>query len=664
MFVTAGPPRDAQTDAARRARWTSALVALAVALGAFLATWGPITDGDIYWHLAAGRDIFATGRLPRVDAFTVSAAGRPWVDVHWLFQLGAFVVYAASGFSGLAVAKAVLVAGGAVVLVQASAGAGPWARNACAAALLGGLLLARHLLPMRPTIVTLFLLAIFLVVLERMRTRSAGWRTWIWLPVLQGVWCNSQGLAPLGLALVGCYWLSAWLSSRGFARWPFERATPPTVRPFTVLLLACVGASLVSPYGLAAAVLPVRLLARITPRGGNLFSQVIAENIPPFVLERTAPELVWHFKWVLLGLAAAFVVLRPRFVLAHLLALVGMLALALMANRNLPLFYWLAAPLVAIALAPAVARLAERCARPARLGPIGRAGFLVLLSAELVSALLLSLREPAPGSPSPFHFPVESTRLLAARDIRGPVFAADQHGGYLRFHVPALQPYLDTRLVLHTAEEYQSYLEILRRPEGFSALDARVGFRAVVLPTAHPDRYLGLIWQLAQSREWRLAHTDGYEVLFLRSGPTLDLGERTAVAAILAAHAVRFGAGTRLASAARLHLARLLVVLGQPVRALEVLAGLDSAAAARLRARAHFVAGEHRAAETLARILLAGNPRDVHSLVLLAEVAFTDGRAEQGTQWLRRALAIAPFDAEAQSLAERVLARAAPAAGP
>jgi tetratricopeptide (TPR) repeat protein len=237
----------------------------------------------------------------------------------------------------------------------------------------------------------------------------------------------------------------------------------------------------------------------------------------------------------------------------------------------------------------------------------------------------------------------------------GPVFAADQHGGYLSFAVPSLRPYIDTRLVLHTAEEYSDYLALFDDPARFDALDAQENFGAVVLTTAYPDRYLGLIWHLASSTAWRLAYTDGYEVLFLREGSGLALGERATVDGILDELAARFGGHRELHEAARLHLARLLVVLGQSRQAEYVLASLDSRSAAQLRARAHFVAGKLRVAEALARILLLQDPRDVRSLALLAQIASAGGQPGRAGEWLRRALAIDPYDPEARSIAERIL---------
>src|SRR6478609_1037774 len=144
------------------------LVYAAVAVGAALVALGPIADGDIYWHVAAGNEMWRRHALLRTDPFTISAAGRAWIDVHWLFQLTAAAVHRAFGFPGLAVVKALAIAAGAVLGTRAAEeGGGPVARDVCAAATLGLLFLARHLLPLRPIIATLLFVAAFLFLLER-----------------------------------------------------------------------------------------------------------------------------------------------------------------------------------------------------------------------------------------------------------------------------------------------------------------------------------------------------------------------------------------------------------------------------------------------------------------------------------------------------------------
>lgn len=620
-------------------------------IGAFLVALGPISDGDIYWHLAAGREMAARHALLRTDPFTLSAAGRPWIDVHWLFQLGAWTAYRLVGLRGLAVGKAVLVAVTALILVRtAEKMGGPTARALGAAALLVTLYLARHLLPLRPVIVTALCLAIFLSVLESARA-GATRRLWL-LPGLQVLWVNSQGLAPLGLALVAAYSLEAALDRRAdrAASGPDQRLP---VRALLLTLLSCVLASLLTPFGLRAVALPAQLLMRIAPGQRNLFSSAIAENIPPFVLERTAPAQIGHFKWVLLALAVALALFRPRLRLAHVLVLGLFLTLALMANRNVLLLYLLAPPLVAgsIGAMPLAARTANWIARACA----------PTLGAALALAAVTFAQEPAFGAPTPFHFPAETARRLGG--AAGPVFAPDHASGFLTFHAPGLRPYIDTRLVLHTADEYAAFLALLDDPAKFDALDAVERFRYVVLTTSYPDRYLGLAGHLAQDPRWRLLYTDGAELLFSREGDGLDLGERGTVDAICAALQARFPLSSQLGRAARFNLARLLAVAGQPRQALHVLAALDGRPAAALRARAHFVAGELAAAEALARISLAqdgAHATDIGSLTLLAEIAMSRGQPSDARAWLQRALASDAYDPEARAALARLETAARP----
>src|SRR5689334_13894334 len=69
----------------------------------------PSADGDIWWHLAAGREMASRGALLRTDPFSVGAAGRPWIDVHWLFQLSVYAVERCAGLAGLVWVKCGLV---------------------------------------------------------------------------------------------------------------------------------------------------------------------------------------------------------------------------------------------------------------------------------------------------------------------------------------------------------------------------------------------------------------------------------------------------------------------------------------------------------------------------------------------------------------------------
>jgi hypothetical protein len=285
-----------------------------------------------------------------------------------------------------------------------------------------------------------------------------------------------------------------------------------------------------------------------------------------------------------------------------------------------------------------------------------RAG-AVLLAAEVILASVALAREAPLARPTPFRFPTESVRQLASRGATGPVFAPDHHGGFLTFALPALRPYIDTRLVLHTAREYAEFLSLLDRPATFDALADREGFRYVVLTTSNPDRYLPLAMHLLDSPAWSLLYTDGSELLFARAseGPGIVLRDRAAVDAIGAELRERFPADTPISRMATLNLARLLVVAGLPAEAERALAGERSRAAVALRARARFVAGDLAASETLARVLLGGRSgEDAPELALLGEIALARHRPDESRGWARRALAADPYAPEARSLLARL----------
>jgi hypothetical protein len=477
----------------------------------------------------------ARGGLLFTDPFSVSAQGRAWPDVHWLFQLGVYALHQTVGLAGLVLIKCALIAVGAGFLYFAvEGGRGSWARGALSTSLVAALLAARSLLLLRPVIGTLLLLAVFLFALERFR-RDGRVRYLLPLPVLQLVWANFQGLSALGPFVLGAYALGAlgW-ASLGYTRaWPFAREGRGTALPawtrarqLLVTLACCLGAMCLTPFGVRGAGLPAVLLGRLLPGEHQVFAQQVAENLPPFELERLSGGEFWHFKWCLALLALSVLLAGRRLLLSHALLLLGFAGLALISNRNVLLLYWVGAPLFAINLAPKLRRLVVTSwGRP------GLGGAQALNAALLCGLLLVSASASAQESPlaepSPFRVPAESARRLAALPGGGDVFSADHHGGYLIWRLyPRFRPYIDTRLVLRTADEFAEYLRLADEPERFDAFQARHRFSYVVLPVMFPERYQRLIAHLYDSAEWKLLFTDGSEVLFGRRDLTRDVAEQ------------------------------------------------------------------------------------------------------------------------------------------
>ena len=69
----------------------------------------PVMSPDVWWHLSAGRWIWAHRSVPFVDAFSFARAGAPWIDFEWGFQLLLYP-FGLFGDWGLWTAKALLLA--------------------------------------------------------------------------------------------------------------------------------------------------------------------------------------------------------------------------------------------------------------------------------------------------------------------------------------------------------------------------------------------------------------------------------------------------------------------------------------------------------------------------------------------------------------------------
>jgi hypothetical protein len=636
------------------------LLLLVTFVGAASVGLAPSADGDIWWHLAAGREMVARGALLWTDRFSVGAAGRAWIDVHWLFQLAAYAAYACVGLAGLVWVKCGLVGLGAVLMSRALPAPQSWARPLFATLLVAALLAARSLLLLRPVIASLVLLALFFCQLERFR-RDGRARHLLALPLLQLLWANLQGLSALGPAVVGAYALSSVLGA-GLGQdgvWWFAREAPRGSQPWrharvlVTATAACLAATCLTPFGLRGAAFPSLLLGRLLPTEHNVFSRSVAENVPPFVLERWSGGEFWHLKWFLLLFGVTTLLAGRRLLFSHLLLLAGFAGLALLANRNVLLLYWMAAPIAALYAAPRLRVAAARFrSSGARVALVANAS---LLAALLCVSATAFAREPKLSEPSPFRAPVESVQRLASLPP-GDVFNADHHGGYLIWQLsPRFKPYIDTRLVLRSEAEYAEYLGLADNPERFAAFQAQHHFSYVILPVAFPERFQRLIAELYASPDWKLLFTDGSEVLFARASasaelPGYDLSDEATTDRIAASLRERFGASPKLHAAARLQLATLLTLVREVQQAERALAGLDAPEAQALRARCRFVAGDYATATRLSRELLARDRDDVPSLNLLALIALNRGELAAGAQLLHRALGIAPFDHEATGI--------------
>ena len=96
---------------ARRLRTLAWLALLPTIAAVLLATLGPITSGDLWWHLRTGEWILTHGRLPITDPFSHTAGSTHWVLQEYGSQVLFALAFRLGGFWALKVLGAILALG-------------------------------------------------------------------------------------------------------------------------------------------------------------------------------------------------------------------------------------------------------------------------------------------------------------------------------------------------------------------------------------------------------------------------------------------------------------------------------------------------------------------------------------------------------------------------
>ena len=176
---------------------TTSFLAAGLTFSGLLAGSVPLADIDWPLHVAMGRRILALGGLPRTDAFSWTAAGRPDVLHEWLFQLLWALLEGAGGPRALQAATALLTGLGTLAWFCTARRA---QRGDAGAALvaLAALLLFLPRLRARPDLVTW----VAVPLLMRLSTGAVGGRAWIWVFLGCCLGSNMHGAALAGAVLL------------------------------------------------------------------------------------------------------------------------------------------------------------------------------------------------------------------------------------------------------------------------------------------------------------------------------------------------------------------------------------------------------------------------------------------------------------------------------
>jgi hypothetical protein len=504
------------------------LLAVAFLLGCF-----PMSDFDVWWHLRAGQ-LILEGGIPRVDVLTYTNAGRPWIDLYWLFQVIIALLYKAGGASALVALKALM--GAATVAVALSSRD----RNARAwpavLAWIPALIAFSGRLCERPELFSLLLLASFLAIVSQAHLHPR--RLWL-LPVLQVVWVNCHGFFVLGPLL-----LLAFAAEVAYDRWRATGSPQPPARILVPVTAATLLACLVSPYGARAVALPIEQFHKL---GGNgLYRSSIGElrTIGDFVAINgfRNPYLLALVVLFALGLASFLPQLRRRRPRPFRIILFAAASyLGWQATRNSGLFALVAATVICwnlddlaqsvLSVAPSKSRRRGRSGvlprRPRNWNRLSF-GVVTLFAVFVVSGGLYAWagegRTVGFGERKQWYAH-DACAFLARPDLpeRIVAFNVSQAAVCIAHASPAHKLFMDPRLEVNSQETFERYLTGLRllwrgdadweRPLGIDYtqpgdLPALLIERGVLARAAD---------MLARDPRWRCVFADPVAVVFVPS---------------------------------------------------------------------------------------------------------------------------------------------------
>lgn len=265
LAIPGEPPPDAIGLRVLDALLIAGFLALTFLLGLF-----PLKDTDFWWHLRTGDLIRQTGVVPSHDFYTYTSGDRPWIDLHWTFQVALSWLYERGGIPALTVAKSVITCLAVFLLITAKKREWPvWAM------LLGwipAILVLSGRNYIRPETFTLIYLCSFLAILVRIERAP---RLAYLLPILQVGWVNAQGLFVFGPLLLSMALIDAALRPGAFAS-----ARTKWWRQLGIASVLTGLACLVNPYGLTGTLYPWQIAKTMR---NSTFSNSIAELTPILV---------------------------------------------------------------------------------------------------------------------------------------------------------------------------------------------------------------------------------------------------------------------------------------------------------------------------------------------------------------------------------------------
>jgi len=465
----------------------------------FVLASKPLNDPDFWFHLKTGEYIVLNRVIPKVEPFSFTYNGQPWVAHGWLSGLLFYVVESRFGYGVLIFLFAALITL-AFWFVFRRCTAHPYI---VAVAILIGVLTMSTNIGVRPRVFTILFASIFLFLLEDFSRRGEGKMVWILVP-LMALWVNLHGGFVIGLALIGLTMIGLvfdkWLDNDQIRLWP-------RLGILGLVLAACVLAILLNPYGSAMFAVPIKVLR------SPVYQQVIVDWLSP---DFHRPE-VFPFLLLFLITVAALTLSPKRPKPTEAIFFLATLYATLTSQRNMTIFALVAVPLFANYSQHWLdsTSFAKFFGRSSLLG--GRASIfallfllpLVLFAVQLKSAVYGEVRQET------LDVPLNAVSYIKEKQIAGPTFTDPNiWANYVLWALPSNPVFIDGRDV-YPEQLVSEYVSIVLGTSDWREAFDRYGVRvAIVAPKSYMAR------KMKSATDWHEVYHDEMAIVYSRESLT------------------------------------------------------------------------------------------------------------------------------------------------
>jgi hypothetical protein len=464
----------------------------------FLFAARPMSDPDFWFYIKIGQNILNTGIIPRTELFSFTFPGIPYVAHGWLSGVLLYLGYVRLGTAALIILFA-LIATLAFWITFKRTNSNVFVSG------FATLLAVWTVLPnlgVRSRVFSILLASLYLALLARFV--KGGRRKSIWLLVpLMTLWANIHGGFFIGLGLIVLTIIGVLLD--GWNEGRKLKDLWPEVRLLGLVMLGCILAALVNPYGIQIYTFPLKVLS------SPVFQDLIVDWLSPDFHLPTARPLMLLILLTITAIAISPQRVKP----SELLLFLATLYATLKTQRNavvlalvfIPLFseyfqHWLDTTSFQKSFSRRPSTASNRLS--IMLG-------VLLLLPLIPFAMKLKSTVLSPPKQESLKVPVKAVEFLSQNQITGNTFTAPNvWGGYLIWALPANPVYIDGRDV-YPESFVKEFVEIITGRTDWRGPFNNRGVQNVLI---EPGTMLSR--QLQEAPEWQKVYEDEMSVVFKR----------------------------------------------------------------------------------------------------------------------------------------------------